>query len=270
VFQVTDAEGTTLALKRMLCQTEELRELAQREKEILFQFHHENILRAVDSEMRPRPDKGLGAYELLLLLPFARHGTLEDILNRERIEKGEEALSPFSEKEVWKIFHGICKGVAEFHAASLSPRDLKPANVLMFERTLPKLSDFGSVGPAKLSPGSRKEALKLQHLFETTTTVMFRAPECFKIEANAKITEAIDIWALGCILFALMFNHSPFETAYKTGNVGLAALSGNYTFPENNKYSEELKQTVVRLLSVDPNFRPCIKEVLDMIRATPN
>lgn len=278
VYKATDSSGNVYALKRMLCQTDDRKELALRELDILKKFNHKNILSSIDSELRDRPDKGAGTTELLLLLPFAEHGTLQDMLDRERLAKGETALSVFSEKEVWQIFRGICEGVLQFHEAELALRDLKPPNILMFSGNTPKLSDFGSVGAAQLKPESRKEALKLQQMFETTTTVMYRAPECFEITADSEITEAIDVWALGCILYALMFNQSPFETAYKTGNVGLAAMSGNYLFPETEKFSNDLrvrtvspsishqpKLMVTRLLSVDPNFRPSVKDILEMI-----
>ena len=46
------------------------------------------------------------------------------------------------------------------------------------------------------------------------------------------ITTKADIWALGCLLYKLCFFTLPF------GESTLAIQSGNFSFPENSKYSE--------------------------------
>ena len=46
------------------------------------------------------------------------------------------------------------------------------------------------------------------------------------------ITTKADIWALGCLLYKLCFFTLPF------GESTLAIQSGNFSFPDNSKYSE--------------------------------
>lgn len=45
--------------------------------------------------------------------------------------------------------------------------------------------------------------------------------------------------SLGCILYALCYFKSPFDTVYERGDsVALAVMSANITFPEDTPYNE--------------------------------
>lgn len=61
---------------------------------------------------------------------------------------------------------------------------------------------------------------------------MYRAPEMVDTWSNFTIGPAVDIWALGCILYTLCFMRHPFEDAAK-----LRILNANYSIPSDSKYS---------------------------------
>lgn len=45
--------------------------------------------------------------------------------------------------------------------------------------------------------------------------------------------------SLGCILYALCYFKSPFDTVYERGDsIALAVMSAHVTFPENTPYNE--------------------------------
>lgn len=47
---------------------------------------------------------------------------------------------------------------------------------------------------------------------------------------NRKIDHAVDVWALGCILYTLCYMQHPFEDSAK-----LAILNGNYNLNPNDQ-----------------------------------
>ena len=79
--------------------------------------------------------------------------------------------------------------------------------------------------------------LSYRSVSETDTEVFlickpFRAPEMVDLYSGKSITTKADIWALGCLLYKLCFFSLPF------GESTLAIQNGNFSFPENSKYSE--------------------------------
>jgi|SRR5271156_1483010 len=128
----------------------------------------------------------------------------------------------------------------------------------------PVLMDFGSVVKGRKYIGTRQEALELQDTAAEHSTMPYRAPELFDVKTGSTITEKVDVWSLGCTLFALLYGHSPFEPPNDSSLVGdsiaLAVTQGTYKFPDST-YSESVKEIVKRCLVVDPEQRPSVREV---------
>lgn len=80
------------------------------------------------------------------------------------------------------------------HELRIVHRDLKPENILI-RNNIVKICDFGSSKFIDESPGSYKNTPYVVSRY-------YRAPEL--IFASNKYNEAIDIWAVGCILFELI------------------------------------------------------------------
>lgn len=95
----------------------------------------------------------------------------------------------------------------------------------------------------------------------------YRAPELFDVKTSSTLTESTDIWSLGCLLFALAYLYSPFETpstVEQGGSMALAVMNGGWKFPASDAagYSEGCKEVVRRCLKVKPEERPDIEEVI--------
>jgi len=90
------------------------------------------------------------------------------------------------------IIYQVLKALKYMHSAGLIHRDMKPSNILLNSKCEVKLCDFGlmrsisSVGEAK------------QLLTDYVATRWYRSPEV--LVGCTQYSQAIDLWALGCIL----------------------------------------------------------------------
>ena len=68
---------------------------------------------------------------------------------------------------------------------------------------------------------------------------------------------------VGCLLFKLCFQKTPFEDA--AGNVErMGIINAKYSIPAQHQFSERLISLIHLCLNRDPSSRPSAKQVLDM------
>ena len=155
-------------------------------------------------------------------------------------------------------FGQICNAVSYLHAQRppIVHRDLKPENFLIKSGAY-KLCDFGSAifGPVELK--TSKDRHDEEEVIEKTTTQMFRAPEMVDLFMSKKLTQATDVWALGCCLYALAYLKNCFEEGSN-----LAIISRNYKIPDDNPYGDGLVELIDRMLTQDAKCRADMTEVI--------
>ncbi|KAK7463464.1 Serine/threonine-protein kinase env7 [Stygiomarasmius scandens] len=146
-------------------------------------------------------------------------------------------------------------------------RDLKPGNVMIADDGVtPILMDFGSTTKARIHVENRSQALLQQDIAAEQSTMAYRAPELFDVKTGVTLDEKVDIWSLGCTLFALAYSHSPFENTQTTeqgGSIAMAVLNAQYKHP-SSAYSQGLKDLIDGMLKLDPKERPDIHQVIQM------
>ncbi|EIN09886.1 Pkinase-domain-containing protein [Punctularia strigosozonata HHB-11173 SS5] len=147
-------------------------------------------------------------------------------------------------------------------------RDLKPGNVMIADDGVTSiLMDFGSVMKARVAIENRNQALLQQDIAAEKSTMAYRAPELFDVKTGVTIDEKVDIWSLGCTLYAMAYLHSPFENLQTTeqgGSIAMAVMNAQYKHPQSS-YSDGLKKLIDSMLTVDPSKRPDIDQVIGMV-----
>jgi serine/threonine-protein kinase len=98
-----------------------------------------------------------------------------------------------------RLFLDVCAAVQFAHEHHVVHRDLKPSNVLVTPKGAVKLLDFGIA--KVLEDSSNGEMTLTQARRERPMSPAYAAPEQF---SGGKITEATDIYALGCVLYQLL------------------------------------------------------------------
>ena len=158
------------------------------------------------------------------------------------------------ESDIWRVFIQMVKGLKILHDLRILHRDLKSANILLFNDGTAKIGDCNV---SKIYYGD----WILGHT--QTGTPYYASPEVWNNEPYDKKS---DIWSLGIITYEMLNLHPPFnagnmEALYKK------IMKGQYG-KINSKYSRDIVEIVRNLLLVDPKERPTCDEILknDMVK----
>jgi serine/threonine protein kinase len=124
------------------------------------------------------------------------------------------------------------------------------------------LCDFGSATSRTLEPDASREAVaEFEGDISHNTTLEFRAPEEVDLHLRMPVDEKVDVWALGCLLYRMCFNETPF------GSSSMRILTANYTIPEKPAYSQALLKIIRAALTVHPDERPDVFQLYEMVCA---
>ncbi|KAI0462024.1 hypothetical protein LJB42_004629 [Komagataella kurtzmanii] len=291
VYLVKNYNGQ-YALKKITCPfgNENLK-VALQEVSNYKEFNSPFIVRSIDYSVVSEKE---GYKTVYILLPFFETG-IQDIITDNALNDTQ-----IDEKVAIRMFIDICRGLHSMHrhhrnAASDSNAilldtdsdaenqslinndfgtelnettifahgDLKPSNIMLSKDETPVICDLGSCQKMPINITSFQHAISIQELVEEHCTLPYRAPELFDIKSGDTITESIDIWSLGCTLYALLYGLNPFEREEQINgaNITLAINAGKYTYPDGD-YTQKIKSLIDMCLVVDQKERPSIETVL--------
>ncbi len=116
---------------------------------------------------------------------------------QQRLARGPLAVGPAVE-----IAAQVCAALEAAHGAGVVHRDIKPANILLTGAGAVKVCDFG-VARMQQGTGPRTTNPAL-----TVGTCDYMAPEQ---AAGGDVDERTDLYALGCVLYAMLAGSPPFS-----------------------------------------------------------
>ncbi|KAL8004041.1 putative protein kinase [Plasmopara halstedii] len=150
------------------------------------------------------------------------------------------------------------------HHEDIVHRDLKPENIMLEEITKNgenvklKIIDFGSAGRVS-QPESEKA-----HTTTLSGTRCYWPPEALQ---HPMMTTAMDMWALGCILYILISGRHPFDlTGHSTEDDVLRRVKVepvSFLLPVWHEVPIETKDLILGLLQKDPCDRLTAEQVLE-------
>ncbi|XP_024962933.1 AP2-associated protein kinase 1 isoform X2 [Cynara cardunculus var. scolymus] len=235
------------ALKHMICNDEESLDLVRKEISVLKSLQgHPNVVMLCAHTIL---DMGR-TKEALLVMEYCDKSLVSVLESR--------GAGFFEEKQILLIFRDVCNAVFAMHCQSppIAHRDLKAENLLLGSDGLWKLCDFGSTS-TNHKRFERPEEMGIEEdNIRKHTTPAYRSPEMWDLLLREVISEKVDIWALGCLLFRICYFKSAFD-----GESKLQVLNGNYRIPELPKYSSSVTDLIRDMLQSSPDSRPDITQV---------
>ena len=161
---------------------------AYREIKLLRALHHHNLISLLHTYLNAHKR------EVDLVYDYAEHD-LADVIRYHRTNQ-----RPIDVRCVKSIVHQLLQGLAFLHSQWIVHRDIKPANLLIMgsesgEHGRVKIADFG------LARIVQSPIRSLDRDGEVVT-IWYRAPEL--LLGSKHYTRAVDVWAVGCIMYELL------------------------------------------------------------------
>lgn len=174
-----------------------------------------------------------------LVMEFAPGGSIAALLDRH---------GAFSAVEATRIAADAARGLAAAHKAGIIHRDMKPANLLIFDDSSIKIADFGLAKPA--ANVDRQLTVEGQIL----GTPYFMSPE--QCEAG-EIDHRSDIYSLGATYYALLTGANPYQDEGSFVRIMHAHCAGDVLDPRrtNPLVPEACASIVARATAKQPNER---------------
>ena len=232
-------DGNIYALKRV-----KFKKLSDKEKQnalneirILASIKDKNVISYKEAFFDEK-DSSLG-----IVMEYADKGDLFQVITERKKTKDY-----FDEQEIWKTFVQLLKGLKSLHDLNILHRDIKSANVFLFEGGICKLGDLNVSKVARKGLG-----------YTQTGTPYYASPEVWE---EQPYDSKSDIWSLGCVIYEMATLRPPFqaqsmEELYKKVMRGI--------FPKiSSKYSEDLSDVLKLMIQVEVGARPSCDELLKM------
>ncbi len=191
---------------------------------------------------------------LFMVMEYVEGRTLSQLIRDEkRIPPGRAA----------KIGAEITQTLIEAHGHGLVHRDLKPDNVLLMEvpgdPEFVKVLDFGI---AKFLTESSGDSA-LTRTGAVIGTPQYMAPE--QARATRHLTPAVDIYALGVVLYHMLNGDLPFRGETPVEILMAHAQEPVPELPDDLELPDAMRALVKRMLGKQPSKRPDGQETFDAL-----
>ncbi len=185
-----------VAVKRILQRKPSRKALEElrREAEAMHAMRHPNVIQLYGASLTPP--------HVCLVLEFAPHGSLIDLLEKEGAPSGKASW-----RERLILASDIVKGLTYLHYRGMLHLDIKSGNVLLFDgksRHVAKLSDFGLAYIKNETSAGSTVATRTG-----AGTINWKAPELFR--KMGKATKRSDIYSCSCVMFELASGTIPWD-----------------------------------------------------------
>eukprot|EP00435_Cladocopium_sp_Y103_P045137 s152_g12.t2 len=266
--------GEALAIRKALLQDAEAQQAARLEIALLRRLpHHDSIVRFLGAEIL-EGDAGASSRKLqaVSLFELCTGGTLFARVEAVKQQRtAGEGMGPqryccpcLPEAEVLAVLRNASAALVHLHAEGVIHYDVKSENLMLGADGLWKLGDFGSASERSFDfqGAPRKLMLEAEEFVHGRCTPIFRAPELADVHLRWPIGPKVDLFALGCVLFACLTGVHPFPM-----DSALANIQARYQVPpEAEAYAPVLLRWLKALLQRHPAERPTAAVLLAQVQ----
>jgi serine/threonine protein kinase len=152
----------------------------------------------------------------------------------------------------------LADGVMYLHSQTptVVHRDLKSLNVVLDLSLNIKICDFGLTEPMERTHITKKN---------NGGSPRYMAPELF--DSKTKITEKIDVWAMGCIFIEVCGGPLPYDSISTLADLTREMLVHRRTPTVPEKIPPEMRTIIVSCLNFDYRLRPTSKQAFERLKA---
>ncbi|KAI4189926.1 MAG: hypothetical protein L6R41_001111 [Letrouitia leprolyta] len=194
-------DGHIVALKKILMHNEKdgFPITALREIKLLKMLSHPNILRLEEMAVERTRGEGRKKAIMYMVTPYMDHD-LSGLLENPKVQ--------FSEPQIKCYMLQLLEGLRYLHTNKILHRDMKAANLLINNKGILQIADFGLARPYDDPPPQPGMGGGEARRDYTTLVVTrwYRPPEL--LLQLRRYTTAIDMWGVGCV-FGEMFKGKP-------------------------------------------------------------
>lgn len=244
-----------VAVKFLRLDTEDLRQLDTREQEEEIAYRRLRIMREARLLAYLRHPNIPEQYD------FGTHGGVPYLVMHHvagiNLRTFLKRYTPLTPTVAVSAAAQIAAAFVHAHERKVVHRDLKPENLMISERGVAFLIDFGiskqlGIESTLTQPGS------------TLGTPGYQAPEQIQGE---EATMATDVYSFCCVLYELLTGRPPFVASDRDGSVERQHLRTTPLRPGDLAagIDNALDELVLRGLAKEPEQRPAIREILDVL-----
>ena len=188
-----------------------------------------------------------------------------------------ENFHNFPEVKIWQIMYDVVQALNYLHYHKYIHRNVTLDSIFLCNDGCYKLGALRNAvnyQNLKNTPSnylfSRNEKINIDTKIEETVftlsnqvSIEYRCPEYINPLSISYMTEKVDIFSLGVVIFYLMFNHNPFNYLKSFNNsVREIVMRKN-----NNYFSLPLLEILIKMLTLDPEQRYSAAQILDFIES---
>lgn len=203
-------------------------------------------------------------------MQYAENGSILDLIHKEK---------RLSEARACHFIRQIIAGLEYCHSQGVCHRDIKCENILLDENDVVKLIDFGFAKSYKTNGKSLENDIDLaasahtHHSKKKSEDPLVSETYCGSYAyASPEILKGIpydpfksDVWAMGCVLYAMVFGRLPFDDRDPTKlikvnfneldrilsyeNCSYQQVSSPVSFPPSLEASDSCKDCIRRILA---------------------
>lgn len=192
----------------------------------------------------------IGKYNttLYIVMEYIEGCTLSDLIQS----------YPINWSDAIEIVNCINNSIIYAHIKGIIHRDIKPANILITNKNIIKVVDFGL--SKNLIELSSNENIKISSETDLIGTPLYIAPELW--ESGHNLSEKCDVYSLGVLFYEILTQHHPYE-GKTTSDLYRNILLGQFKKPSfyNKNIPMELDDLISKMIDTNPITRHCCMQV---------